>query len=180
MMAPPSKKPSETVPASSSTGTDKINAASELRWFFNRLRATMTIADDLEKIGSMENALAESQNTLKSLTEQTDDAKAKLAALKADCDAAESRAVRIVDEANARAAAVAKQSEENALANTNKAQLEAKAIVDDARKRAKDVLDRNKAAQAKYDSIIAETAEAQKKLDAVKGELAAIARRAVA
>src|SRR5665213_1419589 len=82
-----------------STGADKLAAAQTARNEVNRLRNLLAIADDLEKLGKIENSEASLRATISALEVKQRDATAAV-------EAAVARAAEIMRKANADAEAV--------------------------------------------------------------------------
>lgn len=107
------------------SGTDKIDAANELRAFANRFRGVLACADDLEKIGSLENAAVEIQSRVDGLKLQEEAAKERIAKMGLEFAEAQKEARasanKLIDDAKAEAAVVKQAAEEAAAATRESA-----------------------------------------------------------
>jgi F0F1-type ATP synthase membrane subunit b/b' len=120
-----------------STGTDKMNAANFMRREVHRLEAFLKIADDLQKLGSVENAVGETEARLSGLERLEAEAKERIAA-------AGDEAANIIAKANTHADAIraAAQKEADRAAELvtqgqealSKAKAQAAELIADARK----------------------------------------------
>lgn len=154
-----------------STGTDKIEAARELRWFGNRLRGFLAAADDLEKLGSIENAVAEAETRVATLNEQAAAAQERIDDAQAKADeivsAANTEAARLIEEANAGVAAAHAEADEIVA----KANRRAEEMAATAERRAAEIDARTEAAEQALNDLTAEIADKTAKRDEIDTEL---------
>ena len=118
-----------------------LQAADAMRREVTRLKGLSEAAEELEKIGSLEQAHTESVGRLASIREETGKAETQLATLQAEISAIEARANGIREDAQARAAAAISEAEQKAAG-----------ILDAARKSADKLI---VAAKAEADRVIA-------------------------
>lgn len=157
-----------------STGTDKMNAANELKNFANRFRSMLEVADDLEKLGSLENAIGEAGARLSALRDEQGVIEAAVDRARTSIDDANARAQEMTNLAADDADRVIALAKEEAAGLVSKANRDVGDIVSRGRAQADELASKIAAKHAELKIITTETAEAQSRLDAVNAELAAL------
>jgi chromosome segregation ATPase len=159
------------------TGTDKINAANEIKRFANSFRHVLAAADDLEKAGTLENAVAEAEARMSAIKAEQEKAQAGI-------DQAKEKAAEIVAAAQAKADKLVEDASDllelsNSQAEkvTQDARAKASAATKQGEASLQGIKEQTAAARDDLADINAEVAEAQQKLDAVNKQLADVRKR---
>lgn len=160
-----------------SNGTDKMNAANELRKFANGFRSLLAMTDDLEKLGSIENSVVEAQSRIDGLKLQEDAAKERIANMGAEFAQAQADATasasKIINDARSDAEMVRKAAEATA------AQMREAAAADVAKATEKlaGVNADLAGGRVALGDLKTEIEQSQSRLDEIKAELAALRRK---
>lgn len=142
-----------------STGTEKINAVNELRRFANGFRNLLAVADDLERLGQIENAEAEAKARLDALMGRIATAARELERIEAGRAAAEAECNKRREQAEAEAAQIIAAAKEQAQRRLTEIEARAEALLARAKNDA--------------DAVASATIEAREKLKALEAEIAA-------
>lgn len=148
-------------------------AVEALRPLVRQARATLSLAEQLEPLLSLE-------NHAKELTAQVEDLRVKVKASEAAVAANEAESVRVCAQAKEKAAAVAEDAQAAATLAVQTAQAEADAILADAKVCAKIELDAAAQACAEKVELAAEVQALSEAREALKAEIAGIQGRIAA
>lgn len=160
-----------------SNGTDKMNAANELRTFANRFRATLAVADDMEKLGSIENAIGEAEAKLSSVKVERDRISADFDSAKSEVANARGKADGIVADANAKANAIIEAAQGRADDVVKEAQRTAEAKAAAAKVASDAVAVKVTKQREILAGLNAEIGDAETRLTAARNEIESIRKR---
>lgn len=154
------------------------DAVNNVRSQAEKMQAIITIADELDKIGGLEQAAAEAEGRKVTAEADLKDVKAKIEVEQANLAGAtkkvadaKDKAAKIIDDANAEAADIVAQARQDAATATAKGKADADAALDKIKAQAT-------AATGKLADINAAIDEATKKLEATRAEEAEVMKRA--
>lgn len=150
-----------------------IQAAEACRREVTRLKGLSEAADVLEKIGSLEQAHAETVKRTEEATAQATEAQTRLAALTLGIAEVEAKAKAIVDSAHAQAKACIAEAEEKAVAHTTKTQTAANKVLTEAFNEAKRLRD---AGNAEYQSAMRLKTDVDKRREQSQAQLDVLKR----
>lgn len=148
------------------------NAANDLKRLIPKFRGILSLADELEKLGNVEDAIASGKSRIDATRKQEEDAAKRLKEANAAVKDAEAKAAGLLETAKTEAGTIVSDAKAEAAKIKKAATEKAQGAIDAANQKASQALDAVKEANGVLESVNAELSTATQKRDSMNAEIA--------